>query len=415
MSTGSITTPPAIGREHLQQAFAVFNQASEQLSGAYRDLQDQVARLTGELAIANGELGRECAEKQALARRLGLLLAALPAGVVAIGVQGKIDEINPAAAGMLGEPLLGLDWQQVAQRLDSAGVPGEWHVASPPRRIRIETSARDAAGGHILLLHDVTELHRMQDVVRRNQRLSAMGEMAARLAHQLRTPLATALLYTAHLAQPRLQGAVRAQFAGKALSRLRHLERLIGDMLLFVKGETGNSASLLVSDLLTELRQVIEPQMARHGLRFAIAGQGASATVTADRKALCSALVSLLENAMQASPRGGRVVLTCDADGETLVFRVRDEGRGIPLAIQGRLFEPFFTTRDEGTGLGLAIVRGVVQSLGGSIAVVSAPGAGSEFVMRLPCTLPGAPPSEQTANIPLRAKCYDKDIAGIAG
>lgn len=372
----------------------MFNQASEQLSGAYRDLQDQVARLTGELATANGELRREFAEKQTLAQRLGLLLAALPAGVVAIDVQGKIDEINPAAAGMLGEPLLGLDWQRVAQRLDSAGVPGEWHVARsaaiPPRRVRIETSARDAAGGHILLLHDVTELQRMQDELRRNQRLSAMGEMAARLAHQLRTPLATALLYTAHLAQPRLQGAVRTQFAGKALSRLRHLERLIGDMLLFVKGETGNSATLAVSELLTELRQVIEPQMARHGLRFTIAGHGVSATLKADRKALCSALVSLLENAMQASPRGGRVMLACDADGETLVFRVRDEGSGIPLAIQGRLFEPFFTTRDEGTGLGLAIARGVVQSLGGSIAVVSAPGAGSEFVMRLPCALPRA-------------------------
>lgn len=394
MSTALIATPSPIGREHLQQAFAVFNQASEQLSGAYRDLQDQVARLTGELAIANGELRREFAEKQALARRLGLLLAALPAGVVAIDVQGKIDEINPAAAQMLGEPLRGLDWQRVAQRLGSAGAPGEWHVArpaaGPPRRIRIEPSARDAAGGHILLLHDVTELQRMQDELRRNQRLSAMGEMAARLAHQLRTPLATALLYTAHLAQPRLQGAVRTQFAGKALSRLRHLERLIGDMLLFVKGETGNSANLAVSELLTELRQVIEPQMARHGLRFTVAGDGASATLQADRKALCSALVSLLENAMQASPRGGRVMLTCDAEGETLVFRVRDEGSGIPLAIQGRLFEPFFTTRDEGTGLGLAIARGVAQSLGGSIAVVSAPGAGSEFVMRLPRTLPRA-------------------------
>ncbi len=373
----------------MQQAFAVFNQASEQLSGAYRDLQGQVERLTLELAMANGELRREFAAKQALAQRLGLLLAALPAGVVAIDVQGKVEDINPAAIRILGEPLLGLDWQQVAQQMDSAGVPGEWHVArsaaGQTRRIRIETSARDAAGGHILLLHDVTELHRMQDELRRNQRLSAMGEMAARLAHQLRTPLATALLYTAHLARPHLQGEVRARFAEKALCRLRHLEHLIGDMLLFVKGETVNWKNLAVAELLSELRLVIEPQMARHGLRFGIAGNGAAATVKADRKALGSALISLLENAIQASPRGGRVTLTCDVAGESLVFRVRDEGSGIPPDIQGRLFEPFFTTRDEGTGLGLAIVRGVVQSLGGSIEVVSAPGVGTEFVMRLPC------------------------------
>lgn len=392
MSATLITTPSPIGREHLQQAFAVFNQASEQLAGAYRDLQDQVERLTRELAVANGELRREFAEKRALAQRLGLLLAALPAGVVAIDAQGNVDEINPAAVRILGEPLLGLDWRQVAQRLQSAGVPGEWHIAcsagGEPRRIRIETSARDTAGSHILLLHDVTELQRMQDELRRSQRLSAMGEMAARLAHQLRTPLATALLYTAHLAQPQLQGEVRMQFAGKALSRLRHLEQLIGDMLLFVKGETGNPENLAVAELLAELRQVMEPQMACHGLHFSIAGNGTAATVTADRKALCGALISLLENAMQASPRGGRVMLTCDASAEALAFRVRDEGCGIPLDIQARLFEPFFTTRDEGTGLGLAIVRGVAQSLGGAIEVVSAPGAGSEFIMRLPCTMP---------------------------
>lgn len=379
--------------EHLQQAFAVFNQASEQLSGAYRDLQGQVERLTRELAVANGELRREFAEKQALAQRLGLLLASLPAGVIAIDTEGKIEEINPAATGILGEPLLGLDWQQVVvQRLGPAGVSGEWHVvrsvSGPPRRIRIERSARDAGGGHILLLHDVTELHRMQDELRRNQRLSTMGEMAARLAHQLRTPLATALLYTAHLADPGLEDETRAQFAEKAMLRLRHLERLIGDMLLFVNGKTGCLESVAATDLLAELRQVVEPQTAHRGLRFSIVDNSAAATVTADRKALSGALVSLLENAMQASPPGGRVTLTCEAGEKTLLFRVRDEGSGIPLEIQARLFEPFFTTRAEGTGLGLAIVRGVAQSLGGCVEVVSAPGRGSEFIMRLPRAKP---------------------------
>lgn len=392
MSTTAMATPLAMGQEHLQQAFAVFTQASEQLSGAYHDLQGQVERLTLELALANGELRREFAEKQALAQRLGLLLAALPAGVVAIDAQGKIDELNPAAIRMLGGPLLGLDWQQVVQRLEPAGVCDEWLVIqSPkksPRRIRIEASERDVAGGHILLLHDVTELHRMQEEFRRNQRLSAMGEMAARLAHQLRTPLATALLYTSHLTQPQFQNEVRTQFAEKALSRLRYLEHLIGDMLLFVKGQSGDAENLSVTDLLLELRQVIEPQMVCHGLRFSIVGNGAAAAVTADRKTLCGALVSLLENAIQASPPGGRVTLTCNAAGEKLIFRVRDEGGGIPLDIQARLFEPFFTTRKEGTGLGLAIARGVAQSLGGSIEVVSEPGAGSEFVMHLPYTLP---------------------------
>lgn len=284
MDTLLISSPVQADRQHLQQAFAVFNQASAQLAGAYQGLQDQVRRLTGELAIANGDLLR------------------------------------------------------------------------------------------------------MQDELRRNQRLSEMGEMAARLAHQLRTPLATALLYTANLTHPGLDSGLRAQFAEKALSRLRHLEGLIGDMLLFVKGRAGVEETLAVRDLLSELRQVVEPQMARDGLCFRMIDNSAAASATADRKALSSALLSLLENAMQASPRGGVITLRCDTGNDALVFRVRDEGAGIPAAVQARLFEPFFTTRDEGTGLGLAIVHGVAQTLGGSVEVVSAAGAGSEFIMRIPCS-----------------------------
>jgi two-component system sensor histidine kinase FlrB len=261
--------------EQLQHAFAIFNHASDQLSGAYQELQGQVAQLTRELAAANDEL-------------------------------------------------------------------------------------------------------------RRKQRLAVMGEMAAGLAHQLRTPLSTALLYTAHLANPALAEDERAGFAAKALERLRHLENLIRDMLLFVKGETAEWETVAMSSLLAELKQVIEPQMARRSLHFSVHDESAGASLMADRKALCGALLSLLENAMQASTEGGRVTLACTQTGDAIVLKVNDDGRGIAAEIQERLFEPFFTTRDEGTGLGLAIVRGVIQSLGGTVQVRSAPGTGSEFILELP-------------------------------
>ena len=259
----------------LRHAFAIFSHASEQLSGAYQELQEQVAQLTRELALANDEL-------------------------------------------------------------------------------------------------------------RRNQRLAVMGEMAAGLAHQLRTPLSTALLYTAHLANPALAGDERSGFAEKALERLRHLEYLIRDMLLFVKGETAEWETVAISSLLAELKQVIEPQMSRRNLHFSVHDASAGASLMADRNALSGAVVSLLENAMQAAPEGGRVTLECTQTVDAIELTVRDDGHGIAAEIQERLFEPFFTTRDEGTGLGLAMVRGVTQSLGGTVQVRSAPGTGSEFILRLP-------------------------------
>lgn len=375
--------------ENLQQAFAVFSQASEQLSGAYRELQQQVAHLTRELATANGALRRQFMEKEALSQRLGLLLAALPGGVVALDARGRVEEVNPAAVDMLGEPLLRLPWQVVAgERLVETNAAAEWNLkqagTTVSRRVRIECSALDSAGKQILLIHDITETHAMHERLRRNQRLAVMGEMAAGLAHQLRTPLSTALLYTAHLGDSALADHERRGFAEKALERLRHLECLIRDMLLFVKGETAEWETVAVSFLLSELTWVIEPQMARRGLHFTVNDNSAGAGLMADRKALSGALLSLLENAMQASPAGGRVTLECAQSADAIVLTVTDDGRGIEAELQERLFEPFFTTRAEGTGLGLAIVRGVARSMGGTVHVRSAPGAGSEFVLRLP-------------------------------
>jgi len=376
-------------QEQLQLAFAAFNEASEQLSGVYQELQHQVAQLTRELALANGELHKQLIEKEYLSQQLSFLLNALPGGVVALNVHECIEQVNPAAVSILGEPLLGLTWQQVTQeRLSSTTLMNEWHLKTPmtanQRRIRLESSTTDSAGRRILLVNDITEAYATQEQIRRNQRLTSMGEMAANLAHQLRTPLSTALLYASHLGSDALTPAERHKFATKTIERLHHLEHLTKDMLRFVKGETTQLENVVISDLLAELRQVIEPQMIQFNLQFIVRDHSNAESLMTNHQALCGAMINLLENAIQASSPGDQIVLTSDLEAENIVLSVHDDGPGIDRALQERLFEPFFTTRSEGTGLGLAIVRGVIQSMGGSVQINSLPNAGSEFVIRLP-------------------------------
>ncbi|HEX5338709.1 MAG TPA: ATP-binding protein, partial [Gallionella sp.] len=362
------------------------NQVSEQLTSAYAELQVKAEGLTQELAVANGELRRQYEEKEALSRRLTQLLAALPGGVVVLDADGVVEEVNPAARKLLGDPLVGLPWAQVASRvLTSTHTPGEWLLVGGDCRITISSSAREMIGGEILLLQDVTEAHAMEAQLQRHKRLSAMGEMAAALAHQLRTPLAAALLYTSHLADAGLAPEDRMKFSDKALGRLRHLENLIKDMLVFVRGGRSAQESITVASLLAEVQQVMEPQMAQQGVQFSVSDESAGASLLGSREALAGALNNLLANAMQACKSGGRVTLsaTIEKNGK-LAFRVVDTGRGIPKDVQDRLFEPFFTTRTEGTGLGLAIVREVVQIHGGEVTVKSDEGRGSEFRLLLP-------------------------------
>lgn len=378
-----------VSPQELEQAFALFNEVSAQLTGAYQELQEQVARLTGELAVANGELRRQFLEKEALSQRLTRLLAALPAGVVVVDGLGVVRESNAAANIMLGDGLVGQAWDGVAAHcLRATATLHEWEMTAAdgaPCRLSISVSALDSQGGQIVLLHDVTEAYRMEQDLQRHQRLSAMGEMAAGLAHQLRTPLATALLYAANLTKPNLVETDRIRFAEKALTRLRHLEHLIQDMLSFVKGQTGERETLPVSALLAELHQIMEPQMAERGVVFEVEDRCGHRMLRADRKALTGALVNLLENALQACVAGSKVILGAELTGNGwLELKVSDTGRGFDAALGDRLFEPFFTTRSEGTGLGLAIVRSVAEAHGGGVEARSRPGEGSVFVLSLP-------------------------------
>lgn len=375
-----------IGPRELEQAFSQFNLASEQLAATYAGLQDQVANLTRELAIANGELNRQFLEKEALSQRLSALLAALPAGVVVVDEDGRVIEANLAAQSMLGSRLIGLPWM-VAQActLRPTTLADEWEtLQSESRRLALSTSPLPGTTGRILLFHDITQAHALQTELARHQRLSAMGEVAARLAHQLRTPLATAMLYASQLARPLLPETERVRFSEKVVARLKHLEHLIQDMLLFVRGEAVGRDPIVVGDLLADLQQVLEPQMLERGLLFSVENGAAAARVLASRDALSGALVNLLENAMQNCPAGARITLSSQLENDQVCLCVADSGPGIEPAMLERLFEPFFTTRLDGTGLGLAIVRSVAQAHGGEVAVQSRLGQGSMFTLCLP-------------------------------
>lgn len=387
MSEDIPSLEPDSKAQELQRAFLAFNRVSEELTSVYESLQARVTSLTEELAVANGELRRQYQEKEALSERLSLLLGALPAGVVVLDGSGVVTEANPAACLMFGADVLGKHWGDIVRAaLEPTLAVGEWRMGH--RHLSVAESALDSAGGKILLIHDVTLAHEMKADLERNQRLAAMGEMAASLAHQLRTPLAAALLYTANLGQSHLVDEARKRFSDKATAQLRRLERLIQDVLLFARGESIGRDVIPVKDLLLELAQTVEPLMREHGVLFELKDESDGAVLVGGRKALFGAVVSLLENALQATPPSGKICLLAARQEELLRLAVRDSGPGIGPELQERIFEPFFTTRSQGTGLGLPIALGVARAHGGRLELESKPGQGAEFALLLPLALP---------------------------
>ena len=168
------------------------------------------------------------------------------------------------------------------------------------------------------------------------------------------------------------------------MAGLQRLERLIQDVLLFAKGEKIGRDLIVLGDLQVEAVQIVEPLMRNQELQFFAVDRSAGAKITGSRKALLGALINLLENAMQATPVGGKICLLAESNSDCLHLRVSDSGSGIPPDKRDRIFEPFYTTKGQGTGLGLAIALGVARAHGGNIEVGVSADGGAEFVMSLP-------------------------------
>jgi two-component system sensor histidine kinase FlrB len=366
-------------RSELQEAFLAFGSVSEQLSGAFVSLRAEVAQL-------RAELGEAHAGKAHLAARLSALIKGLPGGVLALNSYGEIQECNPAARELLGEPLLAQSFTAVLARAAvTAGGVGEHTELRTGRFINI--SRRESqSGGEVVLLTDVTESHLMQVLLTRHQRLLTLGELAAGLAHQIRTPLASALLYASQMTLPGRDLADLERCAERTVGSLKQLDRLVNDMLAFAHGGAAREV-VSVSALLEQVAQWLRPAL-RRGIRLTIRTEAPDLNVRANAPSLVSAVLNLATNALQAAPADLDLELLARraADGRAQIV-VSDNGPGVPAHIRERIFEPFFTTRARGNGIGLAIVKSVVEAHHGSVCLADAPSgapAGATFIIDLP-------------------------------
>jgi two-component system sensor histidine kinase FlrB len=366
-------------RTELQAAFLAFGSVSEQLSGAFDSLRSQVVQL-------RADLGEAHAGKEHLAARLSALVKGLPGGVLVLDSRGAIQEYNPAALDLLGEPLLGELFSAVCARatLNSRGI-GEHTELRSGRFVNVSRRELEN-GGEVVLLTDVTEAHLMQVFLTRQQRLLTLGELAAGLAHQIRTPLAAALLYASQMTLSGRNPADLARCAEKTVGSLKQLDKLVNDMLAFAHGGATREA-VSVSALLEQVAQWLRPAL-RDGIRLTIRTQAPDLMVRANAPSLVSAVLNLATNALQAAaaPLTLELLARRTEDGRAQIV-VSDNGPGVPVSIRERIFEPFFTTRTRGNGIGLSIVKSVVEAHEGSVHLADS-ASGATFIIELPAEEP---------------------------
>jgi PAS domain S-box-containing protein len=242
------------------------------------------------------------------------------------------------------------------------------------------TDRHSSAIGAILSFTDLTEVKRLQEQMELRERLTALGEMSAGIAHELRNPMAVISGYLNLLskkADPAGQETIRSIKA-----EIGGMNRIIGDLLTFARPASLNRVNVSIKELLEGcLANALQASGGEGSITTVLKLDEVKASV--DEVLMRQAFTNLIQNAIEAMPAGGTVTIEASANRELKVV-VRDMGTGIPSDKLKRIFLPFFTTKDTGVGMGLALVHKIVTSHGGRIEVTSAEGKGTAFTVILP-------------------------------
>src|SRR5678815_5772399 len=232
------------------------------------------------------------------------------------------------------------------------------------------------------------ELRKSREIISRAGRLSAIGTLAAGIAHEIRNPLVSIQTFF-QLAPSRLDDEeFMTSFLSLAEHEVQRISDLISELLMFAKSPSPAVREVDLNEIVERVITLLSPQA--HSGRITLvkkAGVGLP-PVLGDSDQLMQVCLNLCLNAIQATPENGQVIVETrenqregDATCEILVV---DSGEGIPVAIRESIFDPFFTTKDKGSGLGLAICHQIVVESGGFMTVESAEGYGSTFHVSLP-------------------------------
>lgn len=390
----------------LLQAFQMFTSASNSLETAFSQLQIRAQRLTEELEAKNIELEKSLREKEEAQSYLRNILERLPCGVFVLDAKGEISLCNPMASEVLeqshcissgnhSQPLLS---SEMRDYLTASGLGGnkeevEIPVVNVDKKRFLSTSwapLADAAGSPIGTLHiirDITEVKALQEQGKRIERLSAMGEMAVELAHEIRNPLGSIELFSSLLVED-LSGNLK-QWAENIRIGTRSLNTIVSNMLHFANPISPAFSWVDIHEIIEEILGFLNPIMKQREVNVNVKLNAQNHVILADPELIKQMMLNLIFNAMKAMPAQGSLTIgtrTIEKPGELrpacdLELKIQDTGVGIPPENLKRIFDPFFTTNRNGTGLGLSVVHQIVEKHSGYIRVSSKVDQGTTFTI----------------------------------
>jgi signal transduction histidine kinase len=359
---------PVLEAKLLENAFHQFSKASDSIINHYNLLESQIRELKREVEEKNSELQRA-------QEYLYNILNSLPVGVV-VSEKKNVLFSNDRARKLGSEDFL----QNLNNGVNKVGElkNGKGHF-----RWERETLLNGFEGKEVIVFEDVTEVEKMKERLERDERLMAMGEMAARMAHEIKNPLGSMELFLSILLNGKLKKKER-EYVDYALFGLKTIDRIINNLLTYTKPKTLALKRERMNKIVKETLDFMSLSMTSRDIELTFNTYFDGITLF-DPDLMKLVVMNFVSNAIEAlADKNGAITVVIKEEGKYVVVGVSDNGMGMSEEVKKNMFNPFFTTKDKGVGLGLFIVYNIVKAHGGYIEVESVEGFGSTFLICIP-------------------------------
>jgi PAS domain S-box-containing protein len=346
-----------------------FLETAQLLEEAHRRLEERVRELDRELEEKNRRL-------EIITEQQRAILSSMTDGMIAVDTQEEIVFVNPSAVRLFGwdaETLTGKRFTDLfARPFHSPTAPLGSFTTRDGRVIAVrekDSDLFDVQGrllGKVKTFQDLTELNTLREQVRQADRLAALGEMAATVAHEIRNPLGAMRGFATFLAQDLGPTHPGQRWVQKILEGAGILERVVNELLEYTRPVQLQPRPIALVELVQSALDYVEESLQRLTLQVRIPE---NITVFVDADKIRQALVNLFINALEAQPHGGALSIRARKEHDRVELRIADAGPGVPPELKDKIFSPFFTTKEKGTGLGLALCKKALESHGGTVQV----------------------------------------------
>lgn len=374
----------------------MFQVHADLLEKSHRELETRLDNAQLSLAKKNEELARRIQEIETMKERLSGILETINDGVFLLDTSGTVALANRSAVEIFGDApaCSGFGNWPALQRLVDGDLPVrnveiELSVDSETRIFLVSVIPMSQAGQtkprKLISIKDVTDHRNLQERVAREDRMAALGQVAASVAHEIRNPLCGIEGFATLLVRDLKSMDVPSGLAEKIIYGVRQLNAVVSNLLNYTREMPADYSDHNLMLLIEDAASMVQPLAADHEVAFEIEQPATPVVAKVDPVQIRQVLTNIMLNAIQACPfnADGRVTVAVNDTSSSVTIVVRDNGRGIPSQVIGKIFDPFFTTKDGGIGLGLALSHRMIEGHGGKLTCSSRVGEYTEFSIKL--------------------------------